>query len=89
MQTERRGFMDYRVTLRDYIQNELLAGNDHTTIAFDDDLLLSGLLNSLTVMRLVTFIQEKFDIEVPVEDVVIEHFMTVQAITDYLQERGI
>ncbi|MCA9890575.1 MAG: acyl carrier protein [Anaerolineae bacterium] len=81
--------MDYRESLRNYIQNDLLANQAGVNIGYDDDLLLSGLLNSLSVMRLVSHIQERYRIEVPVEDVIIENFATVQALADYLKQRGI
>ncbi|MCA9883851.1 MAG: hypothetical protein KC708_12805 [Anaerolineae bacterium] len=81
--------MDYRESLRNYIQNDLLANQAGVNIGYDDDLLLSGLLNSLSVMRLVSHIQEYYRIEVPVEDVIIENFATVQALADYLKQRGI
>ena len=81
--------MDYRESLRNYIQNDLLANQAGVNIGYDDDLLLSGLLNSLSVMRLVSHIQEYYRIEVPVEDVIIENFATVQALANYLKQRGI
>ena len=37
--------MDYRESLRNYIQNDLLANQAGVNIGYDDDLLLSGLLN--------------------------------------------
>ena len=67
--------------LRDYICNTLLDGRE---IARDENLLLSGLLDSLGVMSLVTFIETKFAIEVPFEDVVIENFATLDAMTNYI-----
>lgn len=81
--------MDYRESLRNYIQNDLLANQAGVNIGYDDDLLLSGLLNSLSVMRLVSHIQERYHIQVPVEDVIIENFATVQALANYLKQRGI
>ncbi len=71
--------------LKAYMQNELIAG----TIALndDDDLLLSGLIDSLGVVRLIAFIEATFDTHIPPEDVTIENFGTVQAIADYVQSR--
>ncbi len=71
--------------IKTFIENELLVGMDDVQVGYDDDLLLSGLVNSLGVMRLVAFIQEDFGVAVPVEDVTIEHFMTINALVGYLQ----
>jgi acyl carrier protein len=56
-------------------------------VGYDDDLLLSGLLNSLAIVRLVTFMQEHFGLDIPAEDVVIEHFQSIDAVATYVQTR--
>lgn len=72
--------------LAHYISNDLLNQRD-LSIADDEDLLGSGLLDSLSVMSLVHFMEETFAIEIPAEDVVIEHFMTLSAIEAYVERR--
>jgi acyl carrier protein len=79
--------MDARDTLKTFIETELLAGMGATSLGYQDDLLLSGLVNSLGVMRLVTFTQQHFGVEIPMEDVVIENFQSIDAIAAYVQTR--
>ena len=50
----------------------------------DDDLLIGEIIDSLGMMRLVAFIEETFKIKVPLEDITIQHFRTVEAIDSYL-----
>ena len=50
----------------------------------DDDLLEDSVIDSLGIMRLIAFIEQEFDFVVPSGDVVIENFMTVNAMADYL-----
>ena len=71
--------------LRDYIEETLLNGR---AVADDEDLLLSGLLDSLAVMSLVSFIEQRFGLQVPFDDVVIEHFESIAAMATYLQGRA-
>ena len=68
-----------------FIVNELLSGMD---IGEQDDLLLSGLVDSIGVMRLVAFIEQETSLRVPPEDVTIEHFVNIEAITRYLEARS-
>lgn len=68
-----------------YIQENLLVGKDAIELAPEDDLLGSGLLDSMGVMRLVGFVEETFNVKIPPEDIVIENFMDVKAITNYLK----
>jgi acyl carrier protein len=66
-----------------YIEDEILAGQD-IQLEADEDLLGSGLLDSLAAMRLIAYIEKEFDIKVPPQDMTIENFMTVEAIANYL-----
>lgn len=68
-----------------YIQENLLAGKGEIELLPEDDLLGSGLLDSLGVMRLVGFVEETFNIKIPPEDIVIENFIDVKAITNYVE----
>ena len=73
-------------TLQEFIQTRFAPGSAGT-IGFDDDLLMSGVLDSLNVMSLLAFIQQRFDIKVPAEDVVYENFVTISALVTYLESR--
>ena len=69
--------------LTTFITSELLKGRT-ITLAPSDDLLLSGLVDSLGILRLIGYIEDQLGIEVPPQHVTIEHFGSVEAIVDYL-----
>ena len=69
-----------------YIATELLNQGD-LVIAEDEDLLASGLLDSLSVMSLIHFIEQDLAIDVPAEDVTIENFVSLRAIDAYVERR--
>lgn len=71
--------------LKQYIKEELMngAGGD---LDVNENLLASGIIDSLGVLRLVSFVEERFNIEVPDEDVTLDNFQSIQAITDYLTQ---
>lgn len=68
----------------DFIIKDIASDQDIDELKPGDDLLESSLVDSLGVMRLTTFIEQEFGYSVPPEDIVIENFMTVNAIIDYL-----
>jgi acyl carrier protein len=72
-----------------YIQENLLGGSLETELSPEDDLLGSGLLDSMGVMRLVGFVEESFNIKIPPEDIVIENFMDVNSITNYVESQHV
>ncbi len=69
--------------LIDYIKNEL-AANPDLELSADDDLLNTGLVDSMGVMRLIAFIEEEHSVTIPPQDLTIENFVSVAAITAYL-----
>lgn len=79
---------DAREAIRSFIQDELLAGHA-LRVQDDDDLLLSGLVDSMGAVRLIAHIETVLDTHIPPEDVVIEHFQTIDAMVNYLAVRGV
>jgi len=70
-----------------YIASDILNESDRV-IGDDEDLLASGLLDSLSVMSVIHFIEQELGIDVPAEDVTIENFVSLRAIDAYLGRRG-
>ena len=69
----------------DYIKQQLLSGQVDIDLNPEEDLLGSGLIDSLGMIQLLAFIEEKFEVKVPPQDMTIENFMTVEAIGNYLE----
>jgi acyl carrier protein len=66
----------------DYLHREL-AGSE-ARLDRDTELLAGGVLDSMGVLRLATFVAEEFGIEIQPSDFVIENFSSVAAIASYL-----
>lgn len=75
-----------REALIGFISTELV-GDGMRPIEADTDLLGSGIVDSLGMMSLVFFLEQEFDVEIPPEDVIIDHFGSVGAIQAYLSKR--
>ena len=73
--------------LRHFIETDLLAGQN-ASVSDDENLLLSGLVDSLGMLRLTGFIEERFGYRVPPEDVIIENFSTIDVIAHYLEQHA-
>lgn len=76
--------METQAALTEFVLEELAKGRK-SVIKPDDDLLGEGIIDSLGILQLVAFIEEKFNFQVPDEDVVIENFMSIEALSSYLQ----
>ncbi len=70
--------------IKSFIETDLLSGRG---IESGENLLLSGLVDSLGVMRLVAFIESRFGFKVPAGDVKLANFETLEAIVGYVAAR--
>ena len=70
--------------LKQFITQELL-GDERFTLHDEDSLLLDGMIDSLGMLRLVAFVEQRFEIQIPYEDITIENFNTVDRLEAYLQ----
>lgn len=70
-----------------YIEEQILTSQSKVELAPEDDLLTSGLIDSMGMMKLIGFIENEFDFKVPPQDMTIENFMTVEAMSNYLSQR--
>jgi acyl carrier protein len=78
-----------RRKIMDYVSTELLLDPD-LGLDENEEILSNGRIDSLSVMRLVSFIKGEFAITIPNQDLVPDNFKSVAAIDAYLsgQENG-
>ena len=72
--------------IRDYIKSDLLLDQD-LVVDDEENLLVSGILDSLALMRLVAYLEDTHDIEIPPSDITLENFASLSAMVGYLRAR--
>lgn len=77
--------MNTQEVLMEYVKQNLMKGRS-TNVTPQDDLLSAGIVDSLGVLQLVAFVEERFGFQVPDEDVVYENFSSVEALSNYLDK---
>ena len=73
-------------SLLGFMRDEVILGNE--PLEATTDLVMTGLVDSLGVVRIVGWLEDRFGIEIDPGDVVIEHFESVAAMVAYLRGRG-
>ena len=73
--------------INDYISRELVPDAALLPLANDTSLLESGILDSLSLLRLVVFLEDRFGITMGDADLLPENFASVNAICAYLRSR--
>jgi len=72
--------------IRAYILTDI-ANDSNLVISDDDDLLGSGIIDSMGIMKLVAFLENEADVKIPPGEIVIENFMNLNAIEHYLNTK--
>jgi acyl carrier protein len=69
--------------LKKYIAQDVLGGKD---IGLDETtpLLEWGIINSLEMVRLLNFIRKQFDIDIPTDKLVADHFTNITSIAELI-----
>jgi acyl carrier protein len=73
--------------INDYVSQELVPDPALLPLADETPLLDSGILDSLGLLRLVVFLEERFGITMDDADLLPENFATVNCICAYLRAR--
>ena len=73
--------------INDYISRELVQDPALLPLADETPLLESGILDSLTLLRLVVFLEERFEITMGDADLLPQNFASVNTICAYLRTR--
>ena len=74
-------------TLRSFIAEELFYGADRGALGDDQPLQETGVIDSMGMLRLVTFLEETFGIEVLDSEVVPEHLGTLGGIISFIERK--
>ena len=74
-------------TILDYVWQQLLGGREGAQVTAHDDLLGSGLVDSMGMMSLIAFIENHFSIKIPPQEMTIENFGTVADIVLYIEKQ--
>jgi len=79
--------MDVETIVEEFIEKNFLYKKDTKKLSGNESLLNSGLLDSTGILELVAFMESQFSIEVSDEEVVPEHFETINDIVAFINTK--
>jgi len=81
--------MELQDNVREFIVRHVLDGSNRPGVLSDTDSLVnSGLVNSLSIVEIITFIEERFGVDVGDGEIDINDFDSVNNICDLIQRKG-
>jgi acyl carrier protein len=74
--------------LSEFIANEFL-GDQPKSLSGEENLIEAGVVDSLAILMLINYIEGQFSVTIEPEDVVMENFESVAAITRLINMRNV
>jgi acyl carrier protein len=76
-----------QATVKDFILREFLEGEDPEALTPTTELISSGVLDSLATLKLVTFLENTFNIQVQAHEADADHLNTLDQITGLVKSK--
>lgn len=73
--------------LRQYILAEFLPGEKPSNLKDDTPLRTSGILDSVATLKMVTFVEDHYGIEVEAHEAGVENFDSIEAIASFVKSK--
>ena len=73
--------------LRNFIIEEILTDSSRINIGNDDSLLDTGVIDSFGIVKILSFLSYKFNLDIEDRDVIPENFETINAITSFVEKK--
>jgi acyl carrier protein len=80
--------MQIETAIKDYISKQFLFSEEGFPYADDTSFLQEGIIDSLGVMELVTFVQDTYKITVDPTEVTPEHFDSVEKLAAFVRSKS-
>ncbi len=77
--------MEIEATIERFLISEVLLGDRQTKIDPDEMLIDAGILDSLTLLRLITFIEDQFGVMVDDSEVVPDNFRNIRVARAFIE----
>jgi len=72
--------MKDKTTIKQFITNELMRGKNVSDLEVTDNLIETGVIDSMGIQILVSYLEKNFSISIADEDLIPDNFETIDAI---------
>jgi acyl carrier protein len=79
--------MSIEVAIERHITDTLLYGSERRKISWDEDLIASGLLDSVAVLQLIFFVEEQLGVPVQGSEMTPENFRTINLVKEFVERK--
>ena len=73
--------------ITEFIKNQLVREKTMKNIGRGDDLIESGIIDSLGILKLLEFLESKFSINIADEELIPENFESIESIESFISRK--
>ncbi|MEM8499985.1 MAG: acyl carrier protein [Pseudomonadota bacterium] len=73
--------------IKQFILSDLIKDGSATELENDENLIDSGVVDSLGIMKLVAFLEKSFKVAVSDDEILLDNFETIDAISGFLSSK--
>ena len=73
--------------VKDYLLKEFLQGEDPNALTDSTPLITGGVLDSLSTLKLVSFLEEKYNVKIEAHEADVENLDTIDSIASLVQAK--
>jgi acyl carrier protein len=73
-----------RDIVRNFVVSSLVKKREHLGISDHDNIIINGLLDSLGIIKTISFLEEKYNFVIKDEDILPENFESIEAISSFV-----
>jgi acyl carrier protein len=73
--------------IHQFIIDNFLFGESETWLSNDDSLLDQGIIDSMGILELVTFLEDKYEIEIPDDELVPTNLDSINRLVQFVQRK--
>jgi len=78
---------EIRAAVRQYLLEEVIPGEDPSALGDSTELVSSGILDSISTARLVTFLEQQFDVRFKASEITAAHLNSVDLIVGTVESK--
>ena len=79
--------MSVKESIKEYIVNELVVDKQYDSLSDSDQLIESGIIDSLGIMKLIGFIEDSLSVQIDDMELIPENFSSVDAISSLVESK--
>ena len=79
--------MDIKLLIKEFIEKNLVDTQEHSNLTETDPLLTSGIIDSVRIVKLLTFLNDQFAVNIEDDEIIPDNFETIASISNLVETK--